>query len=170
MWFSLYLIRHERLFIAFEEASGGYSRPEILMHNDERISKFRYELMLENHIYDYENPWIEAVICNMNAQTITEAKKNAMIHLDPAEAFGTLPEETRERVKAFFGCPEKVETAQGSVLILTQQLANLGVVSFEKQIAIYQLFADYFFPEQKLVFKVHRMIRCTIGGCLKALK
>ena len=37
MWFSLYLIRHERLFIAFEEASGGYSRPEILMHNDERI-------------------------------------------------------------------------------------------------------------------------------------
>ncbi len=154
MWFSLYLIRHERLFIAFEEASGGYSRPEILMHNDERISKFRYELMLENHIYDYENPWIEAVICNMNAQTITEAKKT-LIHLDPAEAFGTLPEETRERVKAFFGCPEKVETAQGSVLILTQQLANLGVVSFEKQIAIYQLFADYFFPEQKLVFKVH---------------
>lgn len=154
MWFSLYLIQKNQKFVAFEEASGGYTRPEILMHNDERISKFRYDIMIRNDIYNYENECIIYTICNMKAQKDL-FKSFKIFDFDPVVQFQNMAPEFQNGILEFFNCPSKIEVNSDSVLLLTQQLANLGVVSFEEQIIIYQLFVDYFFPETKLVIKTH---------------
>lgn len=153
MWFSVFLMMNEISFVAFEEASGGLTRPEILEHNDERISLIRYEYMRDNHIYDYSNKCIKYVICNAKTQVCIP--DCSYTDFDPVVKYSVLSLNNRKNILDFFNCPQQIDTNGDETIILTQQLANLGVVTFEEQILMYQLFIDFFCKGERIIFKTH---------------
>ncbi len=72
-----------------------------------------------------------------------------------AKLLKALPAGTLQKVLAFFGVEETFSLAPHSVLLLTQHLANLGLMPLPDQHRFYTLFADLLLPKGPLMIKPH---------------
>lgn len=57
-------------------------------------------------------------------------------------------------VEMFFGKGE-IDTDDNTILVLTEHLSNLGIMSWNEQIFMYQLLLDYFKTQYTILFKPH---------------
>ena len=67
---------------------------------------------------------------------------------------GKLSAKWKDSIREFFRLPA-YEGYQDYVLLLTQQFANLGQLTFSEQILIYQTLFDYFLENRKVLIKPH---------------
>ncbi|MGN0113909.1 MAG: hypothetical protein ACI396_01125, partial [Acutalibacteraceae bacterium] len=84
-----------------------------------------------------------------------------MTDFSVSRILSNLSDDDIRRVLAMFGC-KKIEIEGSAALILTQHLANLGLMSLEQQHRLYTLFADILLSDTSLVFKPHPD---DIAGC-----
>lgn len=140
-------------FTYWEDAPGLLSRPEVLADSVGK-DPGRIAVIESFGLFSGNNPAIVKRVCNMNAQVSGFSDEKAE-HFDVIKALRELTEDERNFVRGLFTDIEKVDIPRDSVLILTQHFSNLQQLSFDDHALIYQLFADYFFPDRKLVFKPH---------------
>ncbi len=145
---------HENLpFEMFEDGSGALSRPHVLAKIHKKSSPDRYRLIEKYHLYDHSSPLITKKYCDMKAQ-VPGFEDEKAVDFNLLEYFQNLPQETRDSIRELFHVPG-LECSRDAVLLLTQQFANLGQLSFEEQVLIYQNLFDYFLEGKQVLIKPH---------------
>ena len=152
--FGAYLSHNNIKHNFWEDATGLLSSPEILININRNGFPKIAEFCEAEHLYDGTAKGIDKIYCNLRAQKKGFNVENA-VDFDVVKEYMTLNEGLRAEILAFFGDVKKMSINENAVLILTQQFLSLLVMSFEEQALIYQLFADYFFENEDLVFKTH---------------
>ena len=92
-------------------------------------------------------------ICDIRSQRTGFSDEKA-VDFPVLEAFGKLSGKWKDSIREFFRLPA-YEGYQDYVLLLTQQFANLGQLTFPEQILIYQTLFDYFLEDRKVLIKPH---------------
>ncbi|XOI99621.1 hypothetical protein ACMX2M_28110 [Paenibacillus polymyxa] len=152
-FFGIYLINIKKNFIFMEDASGLLSRPEILMNIEKKLFLAKHEISESFGLYNGDNELILEKYCNLQVQ-LPGFKDSKAVHIDIVKSLDLLLPNELEIVLNFFGV-DHINFDENSMLILTQHFANLGIMSFEDQILIYQLLVDYFSLDYKVIFKLH---------------
>ncbi len=152
-YLQVYFIRKNIPFEMFEDGSGALSRPEILADIHKRSAPARYEIIRAHHLYDHDTPLITKKYCDMNAQKEDFFDPKA-VHFDILERFFQLDQKTQQNIKEFFYVPD-LKSEKEDILLLTQQFSNLGQLSFENHVLIYQNLFDYYFKDKHVIIKPH---------------
>lgn len=152
--FGAYLSHNNIRHNFWEDAAGLLSKPEVLINLNRNGFPAFAEFCEKEKLYDGTADGIEKRYCNYSAQREGFDFSNT-VDFDVIGMFGNLSKEKQSKIRAFFCNIEALDVAEKSILVLTQQLFSLRVLSFEEQILIYQLFIDYFFENENIVFKPH---------------
>ncbi|MGM9648395.1 MAG: hypothetical protein ACI3XY_00295 [Butyricicoccaceae bacterium] len=142
----------------FEEGCGVLSDREFALSNMCRNKTQR-------RLYDVlglfgDNNCAQQIFADVNRQK-TGYQNDKMTDFSVVRILEHLKQQELDRVLAFFGCKRKAVLAPAG-LILTQHLANLGLMPLEEQHRLYTLFADVFLQDKAIVIKPHPD---DIAGC-----
>ena len=151
--FGWYVIKNRMPYHCFEEGSGVLSDREFALHNMKR-NKTQYQLCFDLGCFG-DNEYAIEVLADVGKQKpgYTNPK---MKDFSVDRILSEMEPERRQVVLDFFGMGEPLSLRENSVLLLTQHMANLGLMTLEEQHRLYQLFADYLFPAgSHLVIKPH---------------
>ena len=151
-YFSLYLIRTGTPFVFFEDAAGMLARWEELYEGLARGYPLHAQLARKYGLFDGSCPLAEQVICLKSAQR-GAAEGARYADFSVREALLALAGRERGRLVRFFlRHPIRVRV-EG--ILLTQQFANLGLMSREEQRALYQSLAEGPLQGVRLAIKRH---------------
>lgn len=140
-------------FEMFEDGSGALSRPEILAGIHRKSAPDRYRLIDSYGLYDHSSSGITKKYCDLSAQK--EGFKDPLaVDFRVLDAFKKLPFGQQEEIRHIFEIPT-VHGEEEEVLLLTQQFANLGQLSFDGQIEIYRHLFDYYLEGRRVLIKPH---------------
>ena len=153
-YFSLYLINKGIPFTFFEDAAGCLSRGGELYRALAAKYPLHAQIALRHGLFDGTNPLARRVVCLKSAQSI-DVSAPKFQNFSVEEALLALPSPVRRRLLRFFwGLRPKIRTnAQG--ILLTQHLANLGVMSLGEQKKLYENLRDGPLKGVPLFIKVH---------------
>lgn len=151
-YFSLYLIARRIPFVFFEDAAGMLSRSGEL--HDTLAAKYPVHAAIARRhgLFDGENPLVRAVVCLKRAQTI-DVSGERFLDFSVEDALEALPAQTRRQVVRFFLRRRIRKT--GQAVLLTQQLANQGVLDEAGQRRAYERLRDGPLRGLSLVIKPH---------------
>ncbi len=152
--FGIYLAEQNIKFIFCEEGAGILTRPEILEHIDYRLKEKYFTYIKKLGLFNGKVLCAEKVLCNIKAQKTIENREK-IIDFDVINVLKSFSIEERGKIISFFSPIITVEIRKERTCLLTQQFTSLQILSFEKQILIYQMLVDYFFENQELVIKPH---------------
>lgn len=152
--FGWYLVKNKIPHVLFEDGSGILSDSALFMSTLVPDSVRQRSTALMGLLGD--NPSAVAILADTQTQKPGYANPK-MKDFSVKRILAGLNEDTRQPVLDFFGCPEQLASdAQGKIsLLLTQHMANLGIMSLEEQHRLYLLLADYFLQGQTIVVKPH---------------
>lgn len=155
-YLSVYLIAKNIEFSMFEDGSGALSRPWVLAEITKKSNPKKYELINKYGLYEHSSDLIVEKWCNQKTQ-LENFHDNKSYHFDVVEGFQKLEEKEQQHLLEFFGVNEKISVPEDSILILTQQFSNLGQLSFEEHIEIYQNLLDFYLnaENEKIILKLH---------------
>ena len=151
-YFSLCPISQVIPFAFFEDAAGMLSRAGELA----RALRVRYpvhaEIAQKYGLFDGSHPLISQILCLKRAQTI-DVSGAGYTDFSVEQALQGLPGRQRKRFVRFF--LRRRLTVRADAILLTQQLANLGVMSEAEQAGLYRRFRREIPPELRLAIKKH---------------
>ncbi len=151
--FGWYIIKNGIKYHCFEEGCGVLSDREFMLSNMSR-NKTQYELM-DVLGYFGENQYAVEVLADVQSQKEGYTNEK-MTDFSVKRILSQLSPQDMQRTLKFFGVEKKVKADAGSLgLVLTQHMANLGIMSLEDQHLLYKLLADYFIPDKHIVVKPH---------------
>lgn len=155
-YFSMYLVNENIHFSMFEDGTGALSRPWVLAEIAKKASPKKYEIINSYNLYTHECECIDEKWCNFKSQLADFYDKKA-VDFDVVESFEKMSDDAKEATLKFYGIEKKIHINENSILILTQQFSNLGQLTFDEHIKIYQNLFDYFMPEDwsSIVLKLH---------------
>ncbi|MGN1466860.1 MAG: hypothetical protein ACI4W1_00990 [Ruminococcus sp.] len=151
--FGWYIIKNKIKYHCFEEGCGVLSDNEFMLSNMKR-NKAQYKLM---DVLGYFGSNDSAVEILADEQCQKEGYHNPkMTDFSVTRILNAMPDEQRKRVLSFFGVNQAVGKSEAkNSLILTQHMANLGIMPLEDQHLLYRLFADYFLENTYITVKPH---------------
>lgn len=152
-YFTDLLIRNNISFSCFEEAAGIYSRPKILEKNIGRKYPIQKRWAKKNKLLDYKNPLIDKVYCLMRAQK-SKADISKAVDFDVMEHISSLSVEQMDKLINYF-VKEKYIGGKNSVIVLTEQFANLGKMTETQQYNLYSRMSEALPKELKVYVKPH---------------
>ena len=152
--FGFYCEHHNIPFVFWEDASGIVSKSYILQGIESKFNINKAKYCEKHGLYSGKCTSVNMIFCNFSAQTIDFDKSNCN-NFDVVEELMNMEESMQQIVVSLFTDINKIDIENNSVLVLTQHFTNLKIMTFEEQILIYQLFVDYFFPNENIVFKPH---------------
>lgn len=154
--FGIFLAENKIPYIYCEEATGMLSRSYILEHIDSQnnLKKDFYEYTKSLGLYHGNGPGVKKIMCNFKAQ-LEGFQCDGMLDFDIVRALCELPEEKRNQIISFFTTAQKFTIPENATILFTQHFANLQLTSYEEQILIYQMVADYFEHDGHLAIKPH---------------
>lgn len=151
--FGWYILNNKIKYHCFEEGCGVLSDNKFMMSNMKR-NKTQYQLMDVLGYFGSSDCAVE-ILADEKAQ-IEGYKNSKMTDFSVKRILQTLSPQELKTVLSFFGVTEKVAKSNEKLsLILTQHMANLGIMSLEEQHLIYKLFADYFLDKTHIIVKPH---------------
>ena len=153
-YFTEYLIRKEIHFNYFEDGCGILCRPDISYDLVNSHTPFQAEWAKSEGLFDGSNKLIDFVFCNVSAQT-EKIDRDNIIDFDVAKCLGELDPEFKNKIFTFFKVPLNIEFNNRSLIVMTQQLANLKRITDQQQLELYRLNLDYYAPKYDLIFKPH---------------
>lgn len=140
-------------FIYLEDGVGAISKPEVLESVECRY-KEKHNLCLRYGLYNATNPNIVKRIYNAKHQKKGFVCQNGE-NFDVVDELESFPTSERNALIHIFTKMPMIETSGNSVLLLTEHLANMMIMTWEDQIIIYQTIVDYFLKNYDLVIKPH---------------
>lgn len=155
-YLSVYLIEHNIKFSMFEDGSGALSRPWVLAEITKKSNPAKFELINKYGLYNHTSELIMEKWCNQRTQ-LKEFEDEKLKHFDITDEFCRLEESDKQHILEFFGVSEKISVSENSVLVLTQQFSNLGQLSFEEHVEIYQYLFDFYLNNinEEIILKLH---------------
>ena len=150
--FGWYVIKNKIKYHCFEEGCGVLSDNRFMMSN---MSRNKTQTALMNTLgYFGENDSCVEILADAQAQAegFTHPK---MTDFSAKRILENLDEHTLDKVLSFFGVNNTVKTNKNTSLILTQHMANLGIMPLCDQHRLYELFADYFLENTHIAIKPH---------------
>ena len=152
--FGWYVVKNKIPHVLFEDGSGILSDRSLFMSTLQPGS-VRWRSIEEMGLLG-ENPHAVTILADTRTQKPGYANPK-MEDFSVKRILAGLDRETRRRVMDFFGCPGRLESGAGGKvsLLLTQHMANLGIMTLEEQHRLYLLLADYFLRGQAIVIKPH---------------
>lgn len=152
-YLQVYLLAEGISFEMFEDGSGALSRPRVLAEIHRKSAPERYALIEKYGLYDHTSPLITKKYCDMASQEPGFSDPRAE-DFQVMEGFRKLPGRKQEEIRRIFQVP-RLEGEEDEVLLLTQQFASLGQLSFDGQIDIYRHLFDYYLEGRKVLIKPH---------------
>ncbi|MGN0460902.1 MAG: hypothetical protein ACI4HZ_00495 [Ruminococcus sp.] len=151
--FGWYVIKNNIKYHCFEEGCGVLSDNEFMLSNMSR-NKAQYRLM---DVLGYFGNNDSAVEILADEQCQKEGYFNPkMTDFSVTRILKSMSKEQRNRVLSFFGVDGELgKSKDENSLILTQHMANLGIMPLEEQHLLYSLFADYFLQGTHITVKPH---------------
>lgn len=152
--FGWYVVKNKIQHVLFEDGSGILSDRSLFM-STLKPGSVRHRLIDVMGLLG-ENPYAVTILAD--TQTQKDGYKNPkMEDFSAKRILARMDNETRQKVMDFFNCPEKLPDVEEKKisLILTQHLANLGIMTLEQQHRLYLLLADYFLKNQTIIIKPH---------------
>ena len=153
-YLQVYMLHSGISFEMFEDGSGALSRPRILADIHRASAPGRYEIIEKYGLYDHTSPLITKKYCDMKSQVPGFFDERA-VDFSILEYFRRLPIDRQEAVRRIFQVPALGEAPKEAVLLLTQQFASLGQLTFDEQILIYENLMDYYLRGACLIIKPH---------------
>ena len=151
--FGWYVIKNKMAYHCFEEGSGVLSDRQFALSNMKR-NKTQYQLCFDLGCFG-ENPYAVEILADAEKQK-PGYRNEKMKDFSVDKILEKMSPKCRNIVLKFFGVQGRLPLGGNSVLLLTQHMANLGLMTLEEQHQLYQLFADYLFPKDShLVIKPH---------------
>lgn len=151
-YFSLYLIKMKIPFIFFEDAAGILSHPEILREGLQRKYPVQEKIAVKYGLFTGENRYITSVICMRKAQAKSFRGKR-YVNFSVEDALKSLSFWQLNRFRSLF-LSKKIRT-NAQVIVLTQQFANLGIMTQKEQEGIYCLLYERKLKDYRLLVKTH---------------
>jgi len=157
--FSFGVTLHENgiQYVFCEDAAGLLSRPEVLRDIDKKSPiKCKYYTLMEScGCYDATSKYVNKRLCNIEAQSEEVINDSQILSFNVIREIQNMSVEERNEVLNFFGIEKQISIIKNGVLILTQHLSNMFVITFNKQVLLYQMLVDYFFHDKNIVIKPH---------------
>lgn len=153
-YFSLYLVANKIPFHYVEDGCGILSKPKISYDIVMNYAPIQANIAQTYGMFDGNNPYVIDKICNVKAQSFC-LKETNIADFDLVREAKKCDRGYIDSILKFFRVKRTDADLTESALIFTQQLANLGMVTFEEQIVIYQLIIDYFLSGKRILFKTH---------------
>lgn len=153
-YFSLYLVSKKVYFHFFEDGCGILSKPKVSYDIVMNYSPTQANIAQTYGMFDGTNLYVIDCICNVNAQSF-HLERDRIVDFDLVKEMKKCDSAYIDAILNFFRIKKINENFENAALVFTQQLANLGIVSFEEQITIYQLAIDFFLSGKKIIFKTH---------------
>lgn len=155
-YLSVYLIEKKIRFSMFEDGSGALSRPWVLAEITQKSAPEKYKLINEYGLYDHTSELIDEKWCNQKTQ-LEGFRDEKIKHFDIVDGFQKLEEDDKQHILDFFNVSKKISVPEDCTLVLTQQFSNLGQLSFEEHIKIYQYLFDFYLnsKNENIVLKLH---------------
>lgn len=151
--FGWYIIKNKIKYHCFEEGCGVLSDNEFMLSNMKR-NKAQYKLMDVLGYFGNNDSAVEILadeLCQKDGYY-----NSKMTDFSVTRILKSMPDEQRKRVLAFFGVNGIVGKNGVKIsLILTQHMANLGIMPLDDQHLLYRLFADYFLSGTHITVKPH---------------
>lgn len=152
--FGIFLCRNNIPFVFFEDASGAVSR-HLGLETIEKKYIPKHELAVKYGLYEGIGNNITSRICDKSAQ-LNDYCLDDVIDFCVVKELSKLDEDNQKNIiKIFCNNINNIYSDKNSVLILTEHLSNLGVLSWNEQIFMYQTLVDYFFKDKKIIIKPH---------------
>ena len=152
-YLQVYLLSEGISFEMFEDGSGALSRPWVLAQIHQKSAPGRYALIEKYGLYDHTSPLITKKYCDMAAQEPGFLDPRAE-DFQVMEEFHRLPGRQQEEIRCIFQVP-RLSGREDEVLLLTQQFASLGQLTFDGQIDIYRHLFDYYLEGRRVRIKPH---------------
>jgi hypothetical protein len=151
--FGWYVISKRLFYSCFEEGCGVLSNPDFAISNMKR-NLTQYKLFFTLGCFG-ENQYAKEIFADKQLQK--EGYENPkMKDFSVENTLKKLNDEQIKTVLDFFGCEGIVKLSENSSLLLTQHMANLGLMTLDEQHLFYKYFADYFLPSNsQLIIKPH---------------
>ncbi len=154
-YLAAYLTANRIKFSMFEDGTGALSRPWVLAGITKKSAPQKYDQINKFGLYDHTAENIVEKWCNFAAQ-LEGFKDDKMKHFDVVEAFEKVSVDVQKGILKFFGVENGIDVDDDGVLVLTQQFSNLGQLSFEEHILIYQHMFDFYLDnETNIILKLH---------------
>ncbi|MDD6489374.1 MAG: hypothetical protein PUG48_06155 [Clostridia bacterium] len=151
--FGWYIISKHIKYHCFEEGCGVLSNNEFMLSNMKR-NKTQYALMNVLGYFGNNKSCVE-ILADKESQ-LPGYENPKMTDFSVKRIIQDLSESELNKVFGFFGVSEKINGKnQNLSLILTQHMANLGIMSLDGQHRLYTLFADYFLEGTHITVKPH---------------
>lgn len=152
--FGIYISRHNCQYIFVEDAAGALSHIEGVKEHVKKTNIKRDEELERYKLYDGSSHLTNKRIYNMEANPEIE-KFDTDQNFNVADELKCLEELKRKEIIGLFVNFNELSVPKNSVVILTEHLYNLEVMTWEEQGLMYQLVVDYFLSNYHLVFKTH---------------
>lgn len=151
--FGWYIIKNKIKYHCFEEGCGVLSDNEFMLSNMKR-NKAQYKLMDVLGYFGSNDSAVEILadeLCQKDGYY-----NSKMTDFSVTRILKSMPENQRKRVLSFFGVNGAVgKNGAKNSLILTQHMANLGIMPLDDQHLLYRFFADYFLEGTHITVKPH---------------
>lgn len=151
---SLYLVANHIKFHFMEDGCGILSKPKVSYDIVMKYAPVQANIAQTYGMFDGENPYVIDRICNVNAQSF-QLNADNLVDFDLVKEMKKCETDYIDKILSFFRIEKLKEDLTEYAIVFTQQLANLGMTSFEEQIAVYQLASDFFLADKKILFKTH---------------
>lgn len=151
-YFSLLLISREIPFTFFEDAAGMLSRAEELYHNLLVNYPLHAAIAQKYGLFDGSHPLIRRILCLKKAQA-DPLLSDKVQDFTVQKALLKLSSQTRRRLIHFFVKRRYWTRAEG--ILLTQHFSNLGIMTREEQVRLYQDLANGPLKNRRLLIKPH---------------
>lgn len=152
-YLQVYFLSEGISFEMFEDGSGALSRPRVLAEIHRKSAPGRYALIEKYGLYDHTSPLITKKYCDMAAQEPGFSDPRAE-DFQVMEEFRRLLGRQQEEIRRMFQVP-RLSGREDEVLLLTQQFASLGQLTFDGQIDIYRHLFDYYLEGRRVRIKPH---------------
>lgn len=153
-YFSLYLIAKKVSFHFIEDGCGILSKPKVSYDIVMNYAPIQANIAQTYGMFDGNNKYVIDRICNLSAQSFQMLDDN-IVDFDLVKEMKKCDFDYIDSIMKFFRVEKLDKDLSEHVIVFTQQLANLGILTFEEQVLIYQLVTDFFVPEKKIAFKTH---------------
>lgn len=153
-YFSIYLIKKNYDFSIIEDGAGLLSRPERLIETINKQKVLSVELLKKYDLLYLNNEKIISKICMLTEQ-VENFNDSLAVDFNIVEEINKLDNDYRNKLLEFWNCSKNIDADVNSVVLLTQNFANLNVLSFEEQIYIYIIFIKIILDNRPLIIKTH---------------
>ena len=146
----VYLVSIGKEYYYFEDASGSYSKPEVLLAIIKKENPNRYAIIKKLGLIG-KSRFVLSIYCDFENQS-KSFDSSRCVDFSVKKILKTLDTKKMTRILNIYGCRRYDLRGKKKVLLLTWHYSNMGFMTVEEQRLFFTLLVDYFRDETEVLF------------------